>query len=130
MTKDFDSWNNLKKTVNDLSEPPRFHEREIWWCTMGVNVGREQDGKHERFERPILVLKKFNRDTLWAIPLSSSPGGAGFSVPIRLSGGRVSYALVSQLRLISSLRLTRLVLYVDRRQFRLVKDSVVALLQG
>jgi len=27
---------------------PRFSEREIWWCSVGVNVGHEADSKHEQ----------------------------------------------------------------------------------
>lgn len=35
-----------------------FYEREIWWCSLGVNIGFEQDGTNDLFERPVLVIKK------------------------------------------------------------------------
>ncbi len=40
MIKDFDSWNNEKQNIekyfpNEIS----FHEKEIWWCSIGINIG-------------------------------------------------------------------------------------------
>jgi len=69
--KDFDSWNEQKKILNSSSQPPTFKEREIWWCCLGVNIGHEQDGKGISSHRPVLVIKKFNRQILWAVPLST-----------------------------------------------------------
>lgn len=61
MSKDFDSWNKLKKRVNyAFRERDRAKEREIWWCLIGHNIGSEQDGSYERFERPVIILKRFN----------------------------------------------------------------------
>jgi hypothetical protein len=34
------------------------HEREVWGCSLGANIGVEADGKHDNFERPVLVLMK------------------------------------------------------------------------
>lgn len=48
-----------------------FHEGQIWWATMGKNVGFEMDGKHELFHRPVLILKKYNKDICFVIPLTS-----------------------------------------------------------
>lgn len=38
---------------------------------MGVNIGYEEDGKNEKFERPVLILKKFNQYLILVVPLSS-----------------------------------------------------------
>ena len=45
MEKDFDNWNIQKKRAQAIKERPMFKEREVWWCTLGVNIGDEQDGK-------------------------------------------------------------------------------------
>ena len=64
--KDFDSWNTEKKQLEEFGPDVLiFHEREIWWCSIGVNLGDEQDGKNELFERPVLVVRKFNRKLAW-----------------------------------------------------------------
>lgn len=51
MTKDFNNWNTEKQnleenTLNDLV----FHRREVWWCSIGINLGYEQDGKNKFYE--------------------------------------------------------------------------------
>jgi mRNA interferase MazF len=56
MEKDFDRWNKKKKALNETDFTDYVHEREVWWCALGVNVGLEADGKHDNFERPVLVL--------------------------------------------------------------------------
>lgn len=71
MQKDFDTWNKTKKTVHEKEVNSYFHSREIWWCSLGLNIGSEEDGKNELFERPILILNKFNKDTVRITPLTS-----------------------------------------------------------
>lgn len=44
MTKDFDKWNTVKKGVDRNGLPKLYHTREIWWCSLGVNIGFEQNG--------------------------------------------------------------------------------------
>ena len=70
MTKDFDNWNNLKKELEN--ENTRIvHEGQIWWCSLGLNIWHEQDGKNQKYERPVLIVKKFNNSVVWTIPLST-----------------------------------------------------------
>ena len=46
--KNFDGWNVKKKLADaKLSNAPFFKERDIWWMSIGINVGYEEDGKHE-----------------------------------------------------------------------------------
>ncbi|MFA7308472.1 MAG: hypothetical protein WC045_00185 [Patescibacteria group bacterium] len=68
--EEFSKWNNLKIPIAERKKFPQFSEREIWWCSIGKNVGHECDGKNELFERPVLVLKKFNRDTFLGMPIT------------------------------------------------------------
>ena len=57
--KNFNGW-NLEKQVLEALGPDilPFHEREIWWCSIGVTLGDEQDGKNDLFERPVFSNKK------------------------------------------------------------------------
>ncbi len=66
----FEEWFELKKKLNANSKLPYFQEREIWWCSVGLNVGFEIYGKGKLFSRPVLVIKKYGQ-TFFAIPLSS-----------------------------------------------------------
>ncbi len=56
--KDFDNWNRIKQKIDKKDRNLFYYEKEIWWVSMGVNVGSEQNGKGEMFVRPVLVYKK------------------------------------------------------------------------
>ena len=72
MQKDFDIWNKQKKLLNIRNITNLyFSERQIWWCSIGCNIGSEIDGKHINFERPVLILKKVNKAQFIGIPLTS-----------------------------------------------------------
>ncbi len=60
MEKNFDSWNTKKKEIDTSvsNEKIYFREGDIWWCTIGINVGAESNGKGFEFRRPVLVYKK------------------------------------------------------------------------
>jgi mRNA interferase MazF len=68
--KDFDSWNSLKKDI-DTKPRTNAHERDIWWVSLGLNVGSEQDGKGENYERPVVVIKKLSSNVYYVLPLST-----------------------------------------------------------
>lgn len=76
-----------------------FREREVWWCSLGVNVGDEQDGKGQSFTRPVLVLKKFNRNIFMGVPLSTQLKDNPFYHRIFFKGIEQS-VLLSQLRIL------------------------------
>ena len=64
MEKDFDRWNSSKKRIDaDLNEID-YHEREIWWCSIGVNVGSQNSitsrTKASRMANPIPGRKPKN----------------------------------------------------------------------
>ncbi len=62
MQKDFDRWNNQKKVIQQLNNQGiLFSEREVWWCALGENIGDEENGKNELFERPVLIIRKCRR---------------------------------------------------------------------
>ncbi|MCA9353767.1 hypothetical protein KC842_02765 [Candidatus Nomurabacteria bacterium] len=69
--KNFDSWIKEKKNINNNGTKKLFHRREIWWACFGINIGREQDGRGDNFERPIIILKKLSQDTFICLPLST-----------------------------------------------------------
>lgn len=116
--KEFDKWNEKKKQTDKKSVDRNLfiHEREVWWCAIGVNVGVEIDGKNNDFERPVLLVKKFNGLMFWGIPLTSKAKENPYIVKVEHSKG-VSYANLSQLRLWSSKRILRKVGVISERSF-------------
>ncbi|MES2059625.1 MAG: type II toxin-antitoxin system PemK/MazF family toxin [Patescibacteria group bacterium] len=123
MQKDFDTWNQKKKQIQLCEFTDYVHEREVWWCSLGVNIGFEQDGKHEHFERPILIIKKFNKDVVLVVPLSSQMKDNKYHVNIVHNDENFS-AIISQLRLISTKRLLRKMYHMDSSIFDTVRKSI------
>src|SRR3989338_4942574 len=104
MQKDFKKWHKRKENLHNDKLRSFFHEREVWWCSLGTNIGFEQDGKGEKFVRPVLVFKKFNNEICWAVPLSlqikNKKETAHFYSSVYLEDSIPSTALLSQMRLI------------------------------
>lgn len=71
MNDNYDKWNTIKKETNKEKKYRNFKEKEIFYLKMGENIGFEQNGKGEDFVRPIIILKKFNKDMFFGI--STSP---------------------------------------------------------
>ena len=129
MFKDFDGWNVEKKRINDLGAAPFYHERELWWCTLGVNVGSEQDGSGEAYRRPILVLKGLSRETFLAVPLTTSMREHPLRPAIGLVEGKEAHALISQIRVIDTKRLVRKIGYLDKEQFARIQKTARGMLR-
>jgi mRNA interferase MazF len=107
---DFDQWNSKKRKINGKLIPKGLHfaEREIWWIAMGKNVGSEENGKNEDFERPGIIFRSFGIDTLWIIPLTTSFPIIDERREYQFSSDSIDQiADLAQLRLISSKRLLR-----------------------
>lgn len=101
----FNQWHKVKKRLNKLNNSPSFHEREIWWCSVGQNIGFEIYGKNTAFVRPVLVLKKFSHYTFLGIPLTSNPKSNQFRYPYSLNG-KNGTILLDQIRTYDARRFT------------------------
>jgi mRNA interferase MazF len=126
MQKDFDNWNNKKKIINEkIIENIFFREKEVWWCHLGLNVGFEQDGKNEEFRRPVLIFKKFNAETFWALPLTSKNKKGKYYFSFKIIGTEVeNTANLSQIKLIDSKRLIDKMGYVEEADYLEIKNRV------
>ncbi len=105
--EEFDRWNKLKKAL-DLQEsfPPYLKERDIWWASIGKNIGHEQNGKNEKFERPVLLIKKFNKRLFWGVPLTTQLKTNICYIEFEFKK-RKQAAMITQLRIFDANRVTR-----------------------
>jgi mRNA interferase MazF len=126
--KRYDEWSKIKKTLNEKTFPNSFFflEREIWWASIGVNVGNEIDGKNENFERPVLIIKKFNETDFIGLPLSTKKNTREIYHPI-IYRNELNYAYLKQTRYYSVQRLLRLIRRMDEAEFILIRDKIVAI---
>jgi len=119
--KDFDRWNEQKKVLDADVEPLYFREGEIWWVHLGVNIGYEIDGKSDNFARPVIVLRKYNKYSFLALPLTTSVRSNPWKVPIGTIANKPSFAILSQLRNIDSRRLYQKVASLQSELFEAVR---------
>ncbi len=129
MIKDFESWGKLKKLLDDRADFPTFQMRDVWWCSIGVNVGNETDGKNDFFNRPVLVLRKFNKHLFLGVPLTTKIKENPYYLSITIHG-RNQCAMISQMRSYESKRLTRKLARLDERDFNKVVDSIKKMVDG
>ena len=122
--KKFKEWNLEKTDLEDsMSESLIFNERDIWWCSIGINLGDEQDGKNGLFERPILVIKKFNNRVAWVLPMSTKHKDNHYYRLIIYKDQTFS-VILSQLRLVSVKRFRRFIRKISPLQFKDIKNSL------
>lgn len=123
MEQDYDKWNNLKKILSEDKSNIFFHEREIWYCSLGKNIGYEEDGKNELFERPILIIKKFNNDIFLTIPLTSSQKNNKYYFKYKLNDQEYS-GILSQIRLLDRKRLSRKIGMIKEEDFKKIVINI------
>jgi len=116
---DFDRWTIVKRKISlkHLASTTSPKEREVWVCTLGLNIGSEENGKGNNFQRPVLILKVFDSNMCWVIPLSTKQKRIHYYYNFLEPKGTKASAILSQLRLISIKRLTRKLYDMPVRDF-------------
>jgi|SRR3989338_35199 len=121
MEKDFDQWNKLKKDLHKRHADTFAYPREIWWCSLGVNVGAEMDGKNENFERPVIIIKVYNKETMLVLPITSKEKNDRFHHKI-VTEQKTVWVKITQARVISNKRLLRKVDILGEEEFNVLKS--------
>ena len=123
MEKEYDDWNKLKKDLSTKKSEIFFHKGDIWYASLGKNVGDEEDGKNSAFERPILIVRKFNNNIFLAVPLTSNKNKTG-KYYHKLVSFSESVAILSQVRLLDSKRLLRLMGKIESEELKEIKAKI------
>lgn len=128
MEKDFDKWNGIKKYLELLDIKLFPKEREVWMSAVGRNVGFEQNGAGENFGRPVLVVKKFNNQMFWVVPLSTKQKNFDFYFNFSGPKGDGAAAILAQLRLMSVKRFERNLYTLSEDVFNEIRERLGDLL--
>lgn len=125
--KEFDKWIDRKKALhNQISSPPHINERDVWWTSIGVNIGFEEDGKNENFVRPVLIVKKFNNEIFLGVPLSTKIKDNKYYIQISIKDRTVS-AMISQLRVFSTKRIWNKLVELDKGDYSKILEEIKSL---
>ncbi len=127
MSKDFNQWHNLKQNLHNSRKIVVFKERDVVWASIGVNIGYEQDGKGKISSRPVLILKKYNKNLFFGIPLSTKIKEGSFFFEFMLNN-KLSSALLVQGRTYDAKRLENKIGMISQKDFSALKLKLKELL--
>ncbi len=129
--KNFDKWNIEKKNINRNERLVFGYPREIWWCSLGVNIGSEVDGKNENFERPVLILKVYNKESMLVVPITSKKKSDNFHYELNIFEKKDNeiknkkvWVKLTQIKVIDNKRLLRKVGNISKGDFKNIKDKI------
>lgn len=128
MEQQYDNWNNVKKHLSKREQKFFFKEGEIWWVSLGQNLGTESYGKGETFRRPVLIVKKLSGDSCIVLPLTSKLKKGSWFVDITFQG-EIKSVLLYQIKMMNTKRFQRRLAFLDESDFKKVKEKLKALLE-
>lgn len=134
MKKDFDGWSEFKKNLEDKERVVFAWPREIWWCSLGINLGAEIDGKNDLFERAVLVMRVYNRETMLILPITTKRKNDQFhygifiktaSSPTKdyLELDKLVWVKLTQSRVISNKRLLRKICVISDEDYHKIREA-------
>ena len=125
--KRFLEWIGLKEKLHETNHrPPHVSERDMWWASVGENIGSEMNGKSARFSRPVLILKKLAHGFYLVAPTTTQRRDGTWYVHVRLSD-QDEFVCLNQVRTIDYRRLHSKLGQIDTDNFKTVKDGFLRL---
>lgn len=129
MEKDFRDWNSKKSELHAHKRRPQFREREIWFASLGANIGFEEDGKGDAYLRPVVILKKFNNEICWGIPTTKKDRTGRYYFQFSYKKDKATTAILSQLRLVDSKRLMYKLGFISKTDYSKMKERLASFLK-
>ncbi|OHA67970.1 MAG: hypothetical protein A3C82_02920 [Candidatus Wildermuthbacteria bacterium RIFCSPHIGHO2_02_FULL_47_12] len=116
--KRFLEWIGLKERLhNQAHKPPLVSEGDLWWVSVGENIGSEINGKSALFSRPAVILKKLTHSFYFIVPTTTQRKEGSWFVAFR-HAGRDVVACLHQARAIDYRRLSTKLGTVDDEDYR------------
>ena len=114
-------WCRLKIVLWERQSKIVFKQGDIWWCSLGMNLGEEMFGKGEKFTRPVLVFRKFTSNSFLGLPLTKQEKRGSWYVEITTHGEK-NWIMLNQARILDKKRFTNRVAALDTNDFKKVKE--------
>jgi mRNA interferase MazF len=119
----FLEWIGLKQKLHQGTQsPPLVSAGDIWWASIGENVGSEINGKSRLFSRPVIVFKKLAHGFYFVIPTTTKLKVGSWYVAFR-QADRDMVASLHQARAIDHRRLSTKLGQLDDSDFDRVREG-------
>jgi len=132
LIKIFANWTKLKIRIHasEANKDVYFREGQIWWASVGQNIGVEANGKNENYERPVIILKKFNKHSFLGVTLSSKEKIGDYYLQLKDIKGISNIVNISQIKNMSTKRLLRKISEnLSARDFNMIMDGIIKYLE-
>lgn len=116
--KDFYSWNERKIKIDSNKKYHHPKEKEVWWCSIGLNVGTEIFGKSSYYTRPVLIINAEGSENFIGIPLTSKIKNGKYCCSVELDHGVLSTVLVYKIRNFDKRRLVEKIGYISNEHYK------------
>jgi mRNA interferase MazF len=125
--KRFLEWIGLKEKLHGIVDyPPLVSERDLWWVSIGENIGSEINGNSSLFSRPALIVKKLTNDFYLIAPTTTQRHEGSWFVPVSF-GTITEYICLNHIRTIDYRRLSSKLGQIGSRDFAKVKEGFLRL---
>lgn len=127
--KDYEKWMNVKSTIQtyavDAKDPIGYREGDIFWTSIGENVGFEEDGKGERYLRPVLIISGISRTLFLGAPLSTTSKNGKFYCHITVRGVP-NIIMFNQIRVFDSSRIKggKRLFHINKTELLRIKEAL------
>ena len=118
-----------KKKIHTENPNRKYHAGDVWWCNLGQNIGFEQNGSGDSFERPVLVLKGFSKNVCLIVPLTTKQKKNKFYFDLGIVDGKQNFAILSQIKLIDTKRLKNKIDFIGRDTLNKIKKAICDLIR-
>jgi mRNA interferase MazF len=127
---DYNDWNKKKQEIHssEKTEKIYFKEGQVWWCSVGLNIGDEVYGKGENFKRPVLVVRKLSKNLCIALPVTTKQKVGSWFVEISIHNMK-RWVMLSQIRSVSKKRFNFKISELTESDFSKVKEKLEQLLE-
>jgi len=120
--KSIKDWCKLKIVLWDKEDKIIFKQGDIWWCSLGMNLGEEMFGKGEKFTRPVLIFRKFTSNSFLGLPLTKQEKKGTWYAEITIHKEK-SWVMLNQARVFDKKRLTNRIGALDNSDLKKVKEQ-------
>lgn len=113
-------WCKVNILLVEKKKDFHFKEGEVWWCSIGLNIGEEEFGKGAIFERPVLIFRKFTKNSFLGLPLTSHKKEGSWYVSCRVAG-KAGSVMLNQARIFDGARLLNYITRVKDVELEIIR---------
>ncbi len=120
----FDEWNQVKRKLSQKEKIIDFYQGNIYFMSIGKNIGHEVYGKEQLFLRPVLVYKKLTKTTFLGIPLTSQKKEGSYFFQFSYKKDKVSIAMFNQMRVYDIRRSRYLSGKINKKTYKNLENKI------